>query len=375
MRFPLCVLGLLCVVTLRAASVEELPTPERGIQPRAMTDTDGTLHLIWYRGEPVGGDIFYARQPKTGGWSATLRVNNEPKTAVSMGTIRGAQAVLGRSGTLHVVWDGARAKNDKDSRPPLYYTRLEAGKTSFESQRAMSGSWILDGGGAVAADHAGHVYVFWHGGNGTGEGNRRILVRTSSDDGRTFDAERAINPEGTGVCGCCAMQAIATENGGVYALYRTASDGGKNRDVALLASHDGGKTFTHRILDPWPVSACPMSSMSLAVTPRGVVGAWETMGQIHLGLVDSAIKSNFVSLPAGRTTPQKYPSLSVAPDGRMLLTWSEGAGWQKSGGLAWQFLDPEFRPQGSPTRGPASGISVWSFPCAVAKGEGFAIFH
>jgi len=376
MKLAICLLALLVTVA-HAATVQETATPERGIQPRALMDADSTLHLVWYKGEAGGGDLFYARQPKGGNLSAALRVNSEAQTAVSAGTIRGAQVVLGRAGSVHVVWNGARAKNDKDSRPPMFYTRLEAGKSAFEPQRALTESkWILDGGGAVAADHAGHVFVIWQAGDGSGEANRRVLARVSSDDGQTFGEERTLSPEGTGVCGCCAMQALATDDGGVYVLYRTASDGGKNRDVALLASHDGGKTFAFRNLDPWPISACPMSSMSLAATPRGVVGAWETMGQIHLGFIDAAgAKSAWITLPEGKVKPQKFPSLSVGADGKLLITWSEGAGWQKTGGLAWELLQPNLQPQGDPSRSAAGGIAVWSFPSAVAKGDGFVIYR
>jgi hypothetical protein len=197
-------------------------------------------------------------------------------------------------------------------------------------------------------------------------------MRRSSDDGKTFDEERTISPDGTGVCGCCAMQALATENGGLFVLYRTAGDAGKNRDIMLLASHDGGKTFIHRLLDPWPIHACPMTSMSLVSTPRGVVGAWETQGRIRVGFVE---KGKPLALAVGGQPPANHPSLAVAPDGRVLVAWSEGAGWQKSGGIAWQILDPGLGPISAPSRGKPGEVPIWSFPCAVAKGDEFEIWR
>ncbi len=46
----------------------------------------------------------------------------------------------------------------------------------------------LDGGGSIAADAMGHVYVAWHGQarGSTGEANRRMWVARSKDDGATF---------------------------------------------------------------------------------------------------------------------------------------------------------------------------------------------
>jgi hypothetical protein len=375
MKFAICLLAMLAA-TLRAATVQESATPERGIQPRAIVEADGTLHLVWYRGDAGGGDLFYARQPKGASLGKAQQINSEPKSAVSTGTIRGAQVVLGRAGKVHVVWNGARDKNDKNSRPPFFYTRLEAGKPAFEPQRAMSGNWIMDGGGAVAADHAGHVFVFWHGGDGSGEGNRRILVRVSSDDGQTFGEERMISPEGDGVCGCCAMQALATDDGGVYVLYRTASDGGKMRNIQLLSSRDAGKTFSSRVLDPWAINACPMSSMSLAATSRGVLGAWETSGQIRFGYVDKASsKEDFLSMPKDGAAAHKFPSIAVGPDGQLAVAWSEGAGWEKRGALAWQLMDADLHFVGNPSRSKATNIAVWSFPCIVSQGGGFTVYY
>lgn len=367
-KFFVQVLVLSGVLMGNAWAVEVLALPDQAIQPRAMTGRDGALRLIYYRGAASGGDLFYRSQPD----APPLRINGEPQSAVSMGTIRGAQAVLGKADRVHVVWNGPRHPEKKDEKPPMFYSRLSDDGKSFEAQRPVSGNWILDGGGAVAADHAGHVYVFWHGGNGTGEGGRRIYMRSSNDDGKTFGEERAISPEGTGVCGCCAMQALATEDGGVFVLYRTASDGGKNRDIMLLASHDGGKSFTHRLLDPWPINACPMTSMSLASTPRGVVGSWETQGKIRVGFVE---KGEPLALAAGGPQPSNHPTLAVAPDGRVLVAWSEGAGWQKTGGLAWQILDATLVPVSVTSRGKPGEVPVWSFPCAVAKGTDFEIWR
>ncbi len=35
--------------------------PESGIQPQAALGQDGTVHLVYFRGDPSEGDLFYAR--------------------------------------------------------------------------------------------------------------------------------------------------------------------------------------------------------------------------------------------------------------------------------------------------------------------------
>lgn len=92
-------------------------------------------------------------------------------------------------------------------------------------------------------------------------------------------------------------------------------------------------------------------------------------------LVDAPLNAKWTALPEGSVKPQKYPSLSVGANGSLLVTWSEGAGWQKNGGLAWQLLGPDLQGKDSPSRSKAGGIAVWSFPSAVPRGDGFAIYR
>src|SRR6266446_251379 len=90
-----------------APEVRLLPTPDNGIQPQAAVDAKGVVHLIYFKGDPNGGDIFYVhREPMQKEFSKPLPVNSQPHTAMAMGTIRGAQLAVGKNGRVHVAWDG-----------------------------------------------------------------------------------------------------------------------------------------------------------------------------------------------------------------------------------------------------------------------------
>ncbi len=360
-----------------AEAVQVLAAPEQGIQPRALVDTKGVLHLVWYAGSAKGGNLFHATRLENKTWSTPVRVNSIADSAVAAGTIRGAQVAIGRDGCLHVVWNGFDANAPKGTPLPLYYTRSLDGGNTFEPQRAVSGDWPLDGGGAVAADPQGKVHVLWHAGpHGEGETARRIFIRTSEDDGRTFGAERAISPEGMGVCACCAMQALATRSGAVHVLYRSATDGGRSRDIATLTSQDGGKTFSHAVVDPWRINGCPMSSMSLVELRDGsVAGAWEREGQIHASRFDTAgammgpLSSTSVKGSPGKGQ-RKHPVLAVA-NGRILMLWAEGTAWNKGGALAWQVFTEELKP--TDESGAAGDVPVWSFGSVTVVKNNFVI--
>ncbi|MBV9471284.1 MAG: hypothetical protein JOZ57_18745, partial [Abitibacteriaceae bacterium] len=95
-------------------TVTLLKTPNGGIQPQAAVDSKGVLHLIYYKGDPKSGDIFYVRQqPGENTFSTPIRVNSQPGSAISMGTIRGAQISIGKNDRVHVAWNGSGTAEPK----------------------------------------------------------------------------------------------------------------------------------------------------------------------------------------------------------------------------------------------------------------------
>jgi hypothetical protein len=247
------------VARARERRVELVRTPDNGIQPQAVIDPQGTVHLVYYRGEAAAGDLFYRRRAAgEEPWSEPLRVNTVPGSAVAAGSIRGGQLALGKEGRVHVVWFGsgkAGQKGPEDSAPVLY-ARLNDGGTVFEPQRnLMRTSSVLDGGPSVAADRSGSVFVVWQAAERAGEGEelRRVWAARSRDDGRTFSPETPAWSEPTGACPCCSVKAFADSRGALFALYRAAR-GGVDRDMYLLASKDRGSSFKGARLDPWNVN-------------------------------------------------------------------------------------------------------------------------
>ena len=76
----------------------------------------------------------------------------------------------------------------------------------------------------------------------------------------------------------------------------------------------------------------------------------------------------------GRATQRKHPALAVNGRGELLLVWTEGTGWNKGGGLAWQQFDAQGRP--TTVKGRQPGIPVWSFATPYARPDGsFVILY
>src|SRR5260370_29859544 len=75
-----------------------LRVPNGGIQPHAVPDAQGTLHLIYFKGENAGaGDVFYVRRDAgKERFSEPIRINSHPARPCAVGSGRGGQT--GRGG-------------------------------------------------------------------------------------------------------------------------------------------------------------------------------------------------------------------------------------------------------------------------------------
>ncbi len=365
-----------------APAIKRIPVPDDGIEPQAAVDDEGTIHLVYYKGEAAGGDLFYVKSSDQGAsFSAPAAVNTQSGSAVAAGAIRGAQIAVGVDGRVHVAWNGSRVAKPKGllnpAQPsdsphngtPMLYARSNPGGTAFEPQRnLMQKTFALDGGGSVAADRSGHVYVTWHGLDQAGkEADRRVWVARSADNGETFSEERPASSKGTGSCGCCGLRTFADSRGIFYGLYRSAT-AEVHRDIYLLASSDQGKTFRSQKVHAWEIQACPMSSMSFAEGSGRVLAAWETEGQVYWAAIDADLSAPEPLVPDGPANRRKYPSLAVSPKGYTLLAWNEDASWGKAGTLAWQVFDKNNKPVGQPGAGPV--LPKWSFAAAVTLKDG-----
>jgi hypothetical protein len=366
-----------------------LRVPQDGIQPQVVLDERGALHLIYYTGDAHHGDLFYAQSKDFGGkFLASIRVNSQSGSAVAAGTIRGAQLALGKNGRLHVAWNGSMEAEPKGpinpdaGKPgmPMLYSRTNAtSSVSFEPQQnLMHHSFGLDGGGSIAADAAGNVYVAWHGIGESeatgkeGEARRAVWLTKSEDDGRSFSTEKKAWAQATGACGCCGMKMFSDRRGNLFALYRSATES-VHRDIYLLTSNDRGRSFQGKLLHKWNINACPMSSMDFAENEKMVVGAWETNGQVYWTRVAGGAMAEPIAAP-GEGKGRKHPRIAVNQNGDVLLAWTEGTGWQKGGSFAYQLYNRNGVPSGEKEQRP--GIPVWSFAAVVAGPDnGFSIIY
>lgn len=346
--------------------------PGGGFQPQAAADAAGVVHVVYFKGESSAGDIFYVRRAPNGTYSQPIRVNSQPGSAIAGGTVRGAQLALGRANRVHVVWNGSSvARPQVPGGMPLFYSRLTDTGAAFEPQRnLLTWSGAVDGGGTVAADADGHVFVAWHSNPGAGADARAaVYLARSDDDGTRFAREERVSAEELGACACCSMRALIDHDRALYLLYRAAGHG-RDRDTTLLSSVDGGMTFATTRLHAWKLEACPLSTASLAEGPRGVTAAWETAGQIFFARV-AASGSNHGTSPEtapGHGAVRQHPVLTYNAGGEALLAWLQLGGFGRGGSVAWQVYDANGR--ASAEHGMAGGVPAWGLAAVAPLPDG-----
>jgi hypothetical protein len=365
------------------SNVVRLKVPDGGLQPQAVIDPNDVIHLIYLYGNPAAADIGYVRKaPGDRQFSEPIKVNDQPGSAIALGTVRGAHLALGKSGRVHVAWNGSAKAAPKAARnsAPMLYTRMRDDGRGFEGQRnVMQIATGLDGGGTVAADPFGNVYVVWHaqgqknGQPQEGEIYRRVWVARSTDDGGTFAAETPVSPPETGACGCCGMGALADKEGNLYFLYRAARET-IHRDMYLLVSRDRGRTFQAVELQPWEIGACPMSTGSLAEANGRVAVSWETEKQVYFAFVDA--HRGLVGKPTaapGQGANRKHPAVAIDNAGDVLLAWTEGTGWKKGGTSDWCIFRGANPQLSAVKRESQVAVPAWGLVTAVATKNHFFV--
>ena len=346
--------------------VETLRIPEGGRMPRAVVDAEGTVHLVYVAGGTDRANLFHVtRAPGAASWSKPRRVNGRDLSVAGVGPIDGGQLALGPDDRLHVVWLRAEPLR-------FVYTRSRAGGSGFEAERALStgDDGTVEAGPAVAVDRRGDVFVFWHAGPGE-DARRSVYLTVSRNGGATFEPARSVSPDAEGACACCGLSAMSGPDGAVHVSYRGAG-GNVRRGHRLLTSTDSGRTFADRLVDPWTLAACPVSTTTLVAGPGGQTVAWETEGQVRFADID---RLDAVRSPSGNARfRRKNPVVAVDSRGDTLLAWGDGPGFAFGGSLHWQVFDSSGRPVGRPGGGPDTVITG-SVAAAVVQDDRFLIMY
>ena len=132
-------LSIVPTVAQIEGTVRVVRLPAGGIQPQIAADSTGTIHVVYFAGNPSNGDFFYTRVLASGALAAPIRVNSQAGSAIATGTVRGARIAAGRNDRIHIAWNGSSHAQPKgpNNATPMLYSRLSPKGDAFEPQRNL----------------------------------------------------------------------------------------------------------------------------------------------------------------------------------------------------------------------------------------------
>jgi len=325
-----------------AAGLVLQPTPDGGLQPRLVTDTEGNVHLLYFRkriDQPRAreGNLYYRQYlAAENRWGNPVKVSSNAFNVETFSIARAGMAI-DATGRIHVIWYRSREAE-------YLYTRSDEARSAFEPQRSVVSDYLVgvDAGADIAAT-GNQVAIVWGAGDLSREYERTVFVRLSADNGATFGAEMMAGNTDIGACACCSLATDFTDTDNLFVAYRSAING-IGRHMQLLTLGVNGNELTKSAyggvdkLQEWELSSCPLSTNDIAVDKTGQQWlVFETAARIVAKRLDADSPSNLVAEPFIKTR-QKNPAIAFNADGGRLIVWGEGISHSRGGRLNMQLF-------------------------------------
>jgi hypothetical protein len=362
------VLILLALFMLQSAQAVEgiaaiSDAGRRGQAPDISIGKDGSVHVVWLdkgpigtaddRGKYSGGghshqsftDLMYSRSDDGGQtFSEPTRVNSSDGEVWGF-AISKPDIAAGPDGSVHILYpvNAVSSTTGKDVASTAYTRSADGGKT-FANARILNSdpeedlSAIISGGlaqaqvfGSMAVADDGAVYTFWLDSREMSEdmGLSSVYMRSSHDNGVTFEAERKLFP--TDACPCCQVT-VTTDDNDVYLASRAVS-GDNIRTPMVSVSRDAGATFSERVAvsgKPWQIEGCPLKPTAIVAEGQFVHtlvhnGAEEPPGLVYSRSGDSGASFEGSMMLHPDAAVSNHPAL-VSTSKALVAVWHAKVG-------------------------------------------------
>jgi hypothetical protein len=199
-----------------------------------------------------------------------------------------------------------------------------------------------------------------------------------ASDGATPASERELVK---GVCYCCKVALVTTPGGAIYAAWRHVYPG-NIRDIAFIASRDGGRTFgalgrvSH---DGWQLAGCPDDGPAMSVDSGGITHVvWPTVlggpapeGALFYASSDDGQRFKpRVRIPTLGSPRPMHPQILSAGDDRLIVAWDEVLNGIRNAAVQSVRLDATGRATFGPIQRLGTAGSPSSYPVLVSTPHG-----
>ena len=270
----------------------------KGHMPNVTNDNSGNIHVVY----GTGDSIMYTTSKDGKSFTSPSVVAVLPKLFAS--AMRGPQ--IAAAANSIVVTACTKTGNIFSYHKPTSGKWTKAVKVNDGNETAKEALIALSANGL-------NSYAVWL--SVKDPKGQNVYGAKSTDGGKTWMKNVIVydSPDST-VCECC-KPSVAMKGNNVYVMFRNWLSG--NRDLYLIKSTDGGKTFAKAEklgLGSWKLNGCPMDGGGLAISKSGYPRTvWRREGKIYADTPDMPEKE----IGEGRSC-----SIETIND-KNIYTWTE----------------------------------------------------
>lgn len=239
-----------------------------GQMPALAKDEENNVHLVY----GIGDSIMYTHSDDNGKSFASPVLIDTLTDLVDYAT-RGPQITVTKNGFTVIAVN--RLGNI------FSFTKDESGRWTKAARVNDVDTVDKEGFLGLSSDGENNLFAIWD--DLRDDKRQKIYGARSTDGGKTWNKNILVykSPDST-VCECC-KPSVAMQGSDVYVMFRNWLNG--NRDLYLIQSADGGKSFGQAQklgTGSWQLNGCPMDGGGLAVAANGKVQTvWRRQRKIY----------------------------------------------------------------------------------------------
>ena len=334
-RWALLLAGCAACSDREAVRVLDAPPPvvvsaatANGATPMFAVADDGTRLLSWVAAVDGGTDgVLHLRSEGPRGVITSSLV--DPLGGIEPHGEAPPVVASGGAGVVYALYTVGKEGEGRFPKSALRFARSDdAGATWSEPVSVNEGeAFGSHNFHSLLAGPDGRVYAAWL---SNVRGASAVWLRASTDGGRTWDTGRAIHEAPT--CPCCRTALALDGDGTLYAAWRKIFDG-EVRDIAVIASRDGGTTWAAPVKprdDGWVFDGCPHAGPSMRVGTDGAVHiAWWTgkagaAGVWYARSSDRGATWRAQPIDTAQRSAPAHVQLALSDGGTVVVVWDDG---------------------------------------------------
>jgi RHS repeat-associated protein len=288
------------------------------VRPAIAVGSDGTVYAAWADARSGDNDVYFARRnPASGAWSASERVNN-----VTTGSQSQPAIAVDGVGNVYAVWSDTRNGATDDD---IYFSKRSAATGTWSASVRVNddGAGKHQNDSSIAISGTGEAIAVWYDERGGGS-KKYIYSARLAAGGSTWSANMRVSSDQSAVK--AEPEVTIRADGTAYAVWRDHRNG--NADIWFASLSLGGLVWsTDTKVSDDPGTASQDAPDIGADTAGNLIAVWNdartSPSQIRARRRPAGGSTWTASVVVGGSQAN-VPSIQVRPDGGAYVSWFNG---------------------------------------------------